>query len=169
MYCYRFRLVLSELRGFSVRGVLTSLLRGELHRVAGWALVVSVGHHHEHLVLGKRHQLAEKTGWLRHSAVEAFGLLLLADHETGDQTGIAPVVQLGWRGGETTDKLRNDRRKEKGGVSVAPSLTLYSFNSPWTDFRSTGFQWRWALLVSTFDTRRSAGASVGADGGNHKP
>lgn len=48
-------------------------------------------------------------------------------------------------------------RKTKG------SLTLYSLNSPWTEFRSTGFQWMITLVLSTFDTRRSVGASVGSE------
>lgn len=52
--------------------------------------------------------------------------------------------------------------------SVWCCLTLYSLNSPWTDFRSTGFQWMWAPLVSTFDTRRSVGASVGSEQGNNE-
>lgn len=43
------------------------------------------------------------------------------------------------------------------------SLTLYSLNSPWTEFRSTGFQWMLALVLSTLDTRRSVGASVGSE------
>lgn len=42
-------------------------------------------------------------------------------------------------------------------------LTLYSLNSPWTEFRSTGFQCMFALVLSTFDTRRSVGESVGSE------
>lgn len=92
--------------------VLTSLLGAELHGGAGGTLVVAVGHHHEHLVVGERHQVSEETGRLRHGAVEPFGLLLPAHRQTRDQTGVTPVVQLG--GG--ADGVRGQGRGQTAGV-----------------------------------------------------
>jgi len=72
--------------------VLTSFLGGDVHRVAGWTLKDVVGHNQEHLVFGEGHQVAEDAGRLSHDAVETFGLLLLTDHQTQNQTGLPPVV-----------------------------------------------------------------------------
>lgn len=80
--------------GEKIEMVLTSLLCGEFHHVAGRTLKVVVGHHHEHLVLGEGHQAVEDTSRLSHSAVEAFGPLVLSDHQAWNQTGLPPVVQL---------------------------------------------------------------------------
>lgn len=74
--------------------ILTSLLCGEFHHVAGRTLKVVVGHNHEHLVLGEGHQAAEDARGLIHSAVETFGPLVLTDHQAWNQTGLTPVVQL---------------------------------------------------------------------------
>lgn len=85
---------------FSCEGsVLTSLIGGEFHRVAGWTLKAVVGRNHEHLVFRVGHQVTEEAEWLSHGAVETFGPLLFIDHQTCDQTGLTPVVQLGGRRG----------------------------------------------------------------------
>lgn len=42
-------------------------------------------------------------------------------------------------------------------------LTLYSLNSPWTELRFTGFQWMFALVLPTFNTRSSEGESAGSE------
>lgn len=77
-----------------VRAALTSLLCGEFHHVAVWALEAVIGHNHVHVVFWVWHQVAEDTHWLIHSAVETFGLLFLIDRQTWNHTGVTPVVQL---------------------------------------------------------------------------
>lgn len=88
------------LQYFSCEGsVLTSLVGGEFHRVAGRTLKAVVGRNHEHLVFRVGHQVTEEAEWLSHGAVETFGPLLFTDHQICDQTGLTPVVQLGGRRG----------------------------------------------------------------------
>lgn len=145
--------------------ILTSLLGGDLNRVAGGALKAAVGRNHKHLVFGVGHQVTEYCGRLGHGAVETFGLLLLTDQQTWDQTGFTPVVQLEKRRrrrrvDKEVDEIKEDRVEEEG-KHLKP--TLYSLNSPWTEAGSTAFQWMVALMLSTFDARRSVGASVGSE------
>lgn len=77
-----------------VRAALTSLLCGEFHHVAVWALKAVIGHNHVQEVFRVWHQVAEDAHWLTHSAVETFGLLFLIDRQTWNHTGLTPVVQL---------------------------------------------------------------------------
>lgn len=148
--------------------VLTSLLGGYFHRVAGWTSKEVVGHDHEHLVFRVGHQVAEDARRLGHHAVETFGLLLLTDHQTRNQTGLTPVIQLEGKRGRSAEE--GEIKPEKLSVlflhqlcKITASLTLYSLNSPCTELRSTGFQCRFTLVLSTFDTRRPVGASVGSE------
>lgn len=93
-----FAVKLHVMQYFSFKGgVLTSLLGGEFHRVAGRTLKATVGHNHEHLVFRVRHQVTEDGRRLSHGAVETFGPILLTDHQTCNQTGLTPAVQLGGR------------------------------------------------------------------------
>lgn len=67
--------------------LLTSFLGGELHCVAGRTLKAVVGHHHVQRVFRVGHQITEDPSWLGAGAVETFGLFLLIDHQSWNQTG----------------------------------------------------------------------------------